>query len=143
MKISTPYPRLNSKSEDDARHGVFLCSHLMYRMSSSPHPKPHCAFDSFPIVSFHPKRLLPIQASVPLDYFPGLVCNERHLISEESLGWILKWVFEADDCTAVQSEGKSSPNPQLVGSGNEEYSVCRGKEQIGIKIQSGCLIKHK
>lgn len=61
--------------------------------------KPHCVFDSFPIVSFHPKLFLPIQASLPLDYFPGLVCNERHLINEESLGWILKLVFEADCCS--------------------------------------------
>lgn len=91
-----------------ARRSVFLCSHLMYHMSFPP-PKPHCAFDSSPIVSFHPKLLLPVQASLPLDYFPGLVCNERRLISEASLGWIWKWVFEADDHTAVQSEGETHP----------------------------------
>lgn len=43
-------------------------------------------------------------------------------------------MFEADS-----SEEKPSPSPQLVGSGNEEYCVCRGKEQVGINMQSGCL----
>lgn len=43
-------------------------------------------------------------------------------------------MFEADS-----SEGKPSLSPQVVGSGNEEYCVCRGKEQVGINIQSACL----
>jgi len=96
-----------------------------------------------PFLLFHPKLLLLIQVSLPLDYFPVLVCNEGHLSGEESSGWILKWVFEADDCAAVQSEGKPSPNPRRVGSGNEKYSVCRGKEQVGMEIQTGHLTEHK
>lgn len=87
---------------------------------------PHCGFDSFPIVSFYPKLFLPIQASLFLDYFPGLVCNERHLISKESLGWILKWVFEAD-CCSVEGNPDRAPGLWGVEMGNTGYAGTRSR----------------
>lgn len=90
--------------------------------------KLHCVFDSFPIVSFHPKLFLPIQLSLPLDYFPGLVCNERHLISKESLGWNLKWVFEAEYCSL-----EGNPAQGLGLWGMEMGNTLGMKDQVGIK----------
>lgn len=88
--------------------------------------KPHCVFDSFPIVSFHPKLFLPIQASLPLDYFPGLVCNERHLISKGSLGSILKWVFEAD-CCSMEGDPAQALDLWGVEMGNTGYGRTRSR----------------
>lgn len=88
--------------------------------------KPRCVFDSFPIVSFHPKLFLPVQASLPLGYFPGLVCNERHLISKESLVWILKWVFEAD-CCSVEGNPAQALGLWGVEMGNTGYAGTRSR----------------